>query len=128
MGKIAKGLWSIFIADLYPVISNFVGHLNKRHRDITNKNTPPIPADGRELSKSKSQKDLILSGKMYPQEPRLGVEVRKYDDEMIQRLTSKILQDGRTRWRSSSTFGFHFQYHNMPTTPLTPLKERVSLS
>ena len=98
MGKNAKVYGQSCTGDLYPVISNYVGHLNKRHRDITNKNTPPIPADGRELPKSKILTELILSGKMYPQEPRLGVEVRKYDDEMIQRLTSTILQDGKTRW------------------------------
>jgi len=54
MAKIAKVYGLSCTGDLHPVISKFVGHLNKRHRDITNKNTPPIPAYGRGLPESKS--------------------------------------------------------------------------
>jgi hypothetical protein len=45
MGKIAKVYGQSCTEDLYPVISNFVEHWNKRHRDITNKNTPPTLAE-----------------------------------------------------------------------------------
>jgi len=65
MAKISKVYGLSCTGDLHPVIRKFVGHLNnskfvgqlnKRHRDITNKNTPPIPAYGIGLPKSKSQR------------------------------------------------------------------------
>jgi hypothetical protein len=58
---------------------------------------------------------------MNPLEPRLRVEVRKYDAEMIQGLASTILPGEKIHLRLCGVYGFHFQYHEIPSTPLTPL-------